>query len=108
MKDIDEDVVIALCKKYNDNPPKTDIDTEDSAIRFVRDVLEDRMNSLEFVKRLMLILFRVGLIGIKKGNKMRWSTEISPKIEWDDIDDSALVEIHPCYRKALGVTEQVL
>lgn len=105
VKDIDEDVVIALCKKYNDNPPKTDIDTEDSAIRLVRDVLEDRMNSLEFVKRLMLILFRVGLIGIKKGNKMRWSTEISPKIEWDDIDDYALVEIHPCYRKALGVAE---
>lgn len=105
VKDINKDIVIALCKKYNDNPPKTDIDTEDAMIRFVKDVLEGKMDSSEFVKRAMLILFRVGLIGIKKGNKMRWSTEISPKIEWDDIDDSALVEIHPCYRKALGIAE---
>ena len=105
VKDINKDAVMTLCKKYNDNPPKTDIDTEDAMIRFVKDVLEGKMDSSEFVKRAMLILFRVGLIGIKKGNKMRWSTEISPKIEWDDIDDSALVEIHPCYRKALGIAE---
>lgn len=87
VKDINKDAVMTLCKKYNDNPPKTDIDTEDAMIRFVKDVLEGKMDSSEFVKRAMLILFRVGLIGIKKGNKMRWSTEISPKIEWDDIDD---------------------
>lgn len=105
VKDINKDAVMTLCRKYNDNPPKTDIDTEDSTIRFVKDVLEDRMDSSEFIKRVLLILFRVSLIGIKKGNKTRWSTEVSPKIEWDDIDDSALIEIHPCYRKALGVAE---
>ena len=105
MKDINKDAVMTLCRKYNDNPPKTDIDTEDSTIRFVKDVLEDRMDSSEFIKRVLLILFRVSLIGIKKGNKTRWSTEVLPKIEWDDIDDSALIEIHPCYRKALGVAE---
>lgn len=105
VKDINKDAVMTLCRKYNDNPPKTDIDTEDSTIRFVKDVLEDRMDSSEFIKRVLLILFRVSLIGIKKGNKTRWSTEVSPKIEWDDIDGSALIEIHPCYRKALGVAE---
>ena len=96
-----------VCLRYAANPPETDIDTKDSILRLATDVTEGRMDAEEFLKHLVVIFHRVGLVGVKESDssKIQWNRFIAPKLDWDDIDSDTVIYVHLCYQRALKVEQ---
>lgn len=106
MCDIDSEAVKALCLAYATNPPGTDINAQDSILKLTIDVVENRLSVDDFLKHLIFVFYRVGLIGIAEPDgKVQWNKFISPKLDWDDFEENSDICIHPCYRSALKISE---
>lgn len=105
VEDIRPNEIQELCLKYATNPPKTDVDTPDSMLRLATDASESRLSIQEFVKHLVILMYRVGIVGLREDSEAspQWNKLITPKIDCDDIEDATEIHVHPCYISALRV-----
>lgn len=68
-------------------------------------VTESQMSEIDFRNNLLHIFYTVGLIGIQlEGFKLpTWSYISSEKVEIEDINDSTMITIHPCFVSVLNI-----
>lgn len=95
---------------YVANPVSIDIESTDTILSICLELVENKLSSEDFVKKIISIFYRVSLIGIKTPNsrKIQWSYSSVGNVRWDDIDDDMEFHVHPCFRTALKVKSNTL
>ena len=106
VSEIDDDSLDDLCYKvatrhdlYLDDIPGNSISMH------AREYLEDKISYEQFRVSMVLIFYRVGLVGIL-GNayeNYRWATSYSSSVFELDIEEDSILVIHPAFHKALGI-----
>jgi hypothetical protein len=73
----------------------------------MRKVAEGKSNPQTYRKSLILILYKVGLTGIRTNSSMpiSWSFLGSPSVSGAEIEDDSKVSIHPTFWRHFGVSD---
>ncbi len=66
------------------------------------------MAPLDFVKVLILVFYRIGLVGLKaqRGELELWATQDARSVGVSELDGSTSVSVHPFAWKALHISHR--
>ena len=86
-----------------------EVEGDRCALRLLaEDVVNTRATYAEFRRKTVAVFYRVGLVGVKVGKKspLSWAHSSRRSVSEAELDDDALVAIHPAFYRVLGVQSQ--
>jgi hypothetical protein len=80
---------------------------EDADFEEMKKVAEGTVNPEAYRKNLVLVLYKVGLVGIRTNSDMpiSWSFLGSPSVSGAEIEEDSRIYIHPTFWRHFGVSE---
>ena len=107
LNDITDDDISDLCLGYITDPPKTDIGSDDPIFHFASEVTEGKISTDEFKRMMMVIFYKIGLLGVRedRGGDVIWNDSVRVGIDESDIDQECEFYVHKCYWSALKAKE---
>jgi hypothetical protein len=77
-------------------------------LKVMRDKYEERIDTLDYIKEILVIFYRVGLVGLKTAKTLNvsWSTATGVSISKNEIGEDTTVYIHKAFRRTLATIEE--
>jgi hypothetical protein len=99
-----EDINIKLLEEFCLNFSSSHVPGVDELSRKAREVAEGKLESIEFLRYLLYIFYRTGIIGLKTETyeKFQWQYNGPPIIPSSTISNKSHISIHPMFWRIFG------